>query len=141
MDSQRAREADYLHRHLFGGPAPEALREAYVQARDTLFPGDLERPAVDMVTLIERRLDPQAIELYLRLRLGGPSTLTQRIHVLLYLAELHPDHLSRFVLARPARPRAWVGLVWTGLVASYQLGKGWLQVTRHGLLPATHHAV
>lgn len=141
MDSdQRAREADYLHRHLFGGPAPAALCAAYAQALETLFPGDLERPAIDMTTLIERRLDPQAVELYLRLRLGGPSTLTQRLHVLLYLAELQPEHRSRFVLDRPARPTAWIALARAGLVTTYQLGKGWLQVTRHGLLPAAHHA-
>ncbi len=133
-------EADFLHRRILGGPAPPEIVTAYNQALRTLFPGDLPRVGVDIERIVSRELDPEAIEFYLRLRKGMPSTLTQRIHVLFYLIEPRPEYASRFALARSARWRAWLALFGTGLRMPFIIVKGWHQTTRHRLLVRQHHA-
>ncbi len=134
-------EADFLHRRLLGGPAPPEVVTAYGCALRTLFPGDLPRVQVDIKRIVTRQLDPEAIEFYLRLRNGMPSTLTQRIHVLFYLVEPRPEYDPRFALVRPARLRAWLALSWVGLRMPYLVAKGWLQVVRHRLRGSRDHVV
>lgn len=125
-------EARFLYRCLFSAAAPDGLAVAYGRALAELLPGELEVRAVDVGRVVERRLDAEAIEFYLRTQ-GGPNSLTQRLHVLFYLAELRPEMFSRFTLDAPARGRAWAVLAWSGLWTPWRWVKGWWQVRRHGL--------
>lgn len=128
-------EAEYLYRRLFGSPAPDEVIERYVWAVAQLLPGDLPRRKVDMSRVVERRLDPDAVELYLRVRHRGPNELGQRLHILLYLAELRPERFSSMTLTEPRRLRAWLGLVAIGLGLPFRLIKGWFQTARHRISP------
>jgi len=96
-DEQPGREADHIHRALFGRAAPADLQRQYVSAmRDAPVAGALPL-ALDM--LMEAGVDLEALELALRRR-QPRNALTQRFQVLCYLAEVQPANYGRFVTER-----------------------------------------
>ena len=131
------RQADYLHRRLLGRPAPDDMASEHARAVRTLFYDPTKPPLpavpVNLERLVDRNLDPEAVELYVRLR-HGTNELGRRLHVLLYLIEIHPDTFAVLTLSKSAPVRAWTSLIGAGLKLPYLVIKGFFQCRRHRLL-------
>lgn len=129
-----ALEAAALYRDLYDRPIPPDLARNYERAAAMLLPGSLPRVRVDIARIVERQLDSCAIEFYLRVRHRSLNEVGQRQHILMYLAEVHPEHRSSLHLARSSRLSCWLEL--SSLIFSQPLllAKGWLQTVRHRLL-------
>ena len=128
-----AREARYLHRAVFGGVIPEEVVERYIRAHDT-FPSartDAARRMLDVI--LSRNLDPEAIELVLRVRKGNPA-LTQKFQILCYLVEVRSAYYPRFVNQRPGAARAAVAMLVAALDSLVKLLKGWYLARRYRLV-------
>jgi hypothetical protein len=128
-----AREARYLHRAVFGGAIPEEVVERYVRAHDA-FPSvrsDAARRMLDVI--LSRNLDPEAIELVLRVRKGNPA-LTRKFQILCYLVEVRSAYYPRFVNQRPGAARAAVAMLLAALFSLVKLLKGWYLARRYGLV-------
>ena len=96
-DEELGREADHIHRALFGRAAQGDLQRQYVSAmKDAPLAGALP-PALDK--LMEAGVDLEALELALRRR-QPRNALTQRFQVLCYLAEVQPANYGHFVTER-----------------------------------------
>ena len=96
-----AREADRIHRILFGVAASEALKRRYAAAIASV-PDDVTQQGE---LLFAPGADLEAIEFALR-RKNPFNPLTQRFRVVTYLAEIEPAHFTRFVTERR---RFWAG--------------------------------
>jgi hypothetical protein len=122
-------EADYLHGALFGRQAPDEVRRQYATVMRRAWLAEV--PRCDLTTLIERRVDLEAMEAALR-RKSPVNSLTQRFHTLCYLVEVRPEYFDRFVNERPAHAAGIVTLGLHTLRALYKMVKG-------GLLLRIHH--
>jgi hypothetical protein len=117
-------EASYLHRALFGRDAPEEVQAQYASALGAAPLAEV--PRCDLARLIARGVDLEAVELALRRRTRA-NGLTQRFHVLCYLAEARPDCYAHFVNEQPRFFLGWLALAWHGARSLYKLLKGrWL---------------
>ena len=115
-------EAQMIHRALFPRrPLTDAVVARYEAARARFFADD--RYARLVAFLIERELDPEAVEYALRLR-HGPNGLTRRFQVLLTLCEVRSAYDGAFVQRRPAAAAAWGGAPLLGLRAMWKLARG-----------------
>jgi len=128
-----AREARYLHQAVFGGAIPEAVVERYIRAHDS-FPALRSEEARHMLEVVlSRNLDPEAIELALRVRKGNPA-LTRKFQVLCYLVEVRSAYYPRFVNQRPGAARAAAAMLRASLYSLGKLLKGWYLVRRYRLV-------
>ena len=115
-------EAAVLHRALFPKTAmPPGLEARYLQARDQFFANDPAAPLVAYI--VEKRLDPEAVEYVLRLRRGS-NGLTRRMQVMLTLCEVRSAYDARFVQRRSGRFLAWAGAPWLALRATFKFIRG-----------------
>src|SRR5439155_26599851 len=114
-------EANHLHRALFGGDAPEEVREQYASALQAAPLAAV--PGRDLTRLIDRGIDREALELALRRRTRA-NALTQRFQVLCYLAEARPEYYSRFVNESPRFLVGWLALALHTVRSVYKLIKG-----------------
>src|SRR5579862_729189 len=90
LDIGTLTEAAILHRALFPKTAmPASLEARYAQARERFFANDDAAPLVAQI--VERGLDPEAIEYAMRVR-GGPNGLTRRFQVMLSLCEVRSGY-------------------------------------------------
>src|SRR6266850_610748 len=126
-----AAEARYLHAALFSQPADPAIVERYLDAHRLLFPREPASPL--MTTIVERRLDAEAIEYALRRRKAGRE-LTRKLQILSYLAEVRAAYEPEFLNRTARRGRAIVALAAAALRSLWKLLKGEILVRRHGLL-------
>ncbi|MDA8021027.1 MAG: glycosyltransferase family 2 protein, partial [Thermoanaerobaculia bacterium] len=133
--AHRAVEGEYLYRQLFDSPAPADVLEMYQDAVEVLLPGTLPALRVDVSRLVRRQLDPSAVELFLRLRHRRSNDLRQRIHILLYLAELRPTPIEGTPTETSERWKAWRALSGAALRVPFEFLKGWYQTRRHRLTP------
>jgi hypothetical protein len=123
-------EARAIHRTLFGRDAPERLQQQYARA---IAPSPLaDWPRLDLERLLERGVDLEALELALR-RSHRVNALTQRFHVVCYLAEAQPENFARFINERRHPLTGWLILGWHGLRSLYKLHKGRRLMQIHGL--------
>jgi len=131
MTPDLAAEARYLHAALFSRPADPAIIERYVDAHRLLF---AHEPASSLVsTIVERRLDAEAVEYALRRRRAG-AVLTRKLQTLSYLAEVRAAYEHEFLNRRPRRVAATLALAAAALRSAWKLLKGEVLVRRHGLL-------
>ena len=127
-DALRA-EASYLHRCLFSFPVSERIVERYVQAH-----GALELATdVDVARIVERQLDAEALE-FLARRRSPSNSLTQKLRVLLYLAEIEPDYYDAFARDRGTFWSAIPTLACAPFRTAYKLLRGKWQSWRHDVL-------
>lgn len=117
-------EACFLHQAVFARPAPADLQRQYAAALEHAPLANV--PACDLTPLFERGIDIEALELVLR-RQSPVNSLTQRCHVLCYLAEARPEYYHCFVNESPRQLVGWSFLLWHVLRSMYLLMKGrWL---------------
>ena len=126
-----AAEARFLHTALFAQAVDPAVVERYVEAHRLLFAGDPPSPLV--ATIVERRLDAEAIEYALRRRNVGRE-LTRKLQILCYLAEARAAYQHEFFNRKERRARAVLALVGAALRSAWKLVKGEALVRRHGLV-------
>jgi SAM-dependent methyltransferase len=123
------KEVKYFHRAIFKTDPPSEVIERYVAANRVCFPeADLEaRRTID--TILDRRLDLEAIEFVLRLR-GRGGVLTKKIQILFYLIEVRSQYYRYFVNQREAFWPALAALLFSMMRTVYQLVKGSILVWR-----------
>lgn len=128
------READYLHRALFGREPMAMTVEHYVRAHSTL--SALAQASVAEQSLVQsvldRRLDALGVEPWLRGR-GRRHLLTAKLLLLTYLGECDGNH-PEFARSGTSIRSPWRAFLNTSLYASYRLMRGYLQLLRYGLL-------
>jgi hypothetical protein len=128
-DEQLGREADHIHRALFGRAAPADLQRQYVSAmRDA--PVVSAFPPLDR--LMEADVDLEALELALRRR-QPRNALTQRFQVVCYLAEVQPANYGRFVTERRRFLEGALTLGMHVVRSMFKLVKGRWLLHVHGL--------
>jgi hypothetical protein len=128
-----AREARYLHQAVFRGAIPEEVVERYIRAHDA-FPSvrtEAARRTLDVI--LSRNLDPEAIELALRVRKGNPA-LTQKFQILCYLVEVRSAYYPYFVNQRPGAARAAGAMLRAAMYSLGKLLKGCYLVRRYRLV-------
>jgi hypothetical protein len=115
--AELGREADRIHRILFGGAASEPLKRRYAAAIASV-PADVTQHGA---LTFDAGADLEAIEFALR-RKNPFNPLTQRFRVVAYLAEIEPAHFTHFVTERRqfwaaagALARAAVRVIYLGL--------------------------
>jgi hypothetical protein len=96
-----AREADRIHRILFGTAASEELKRRYAAAIASV-PADVTQNGA---LVFKPGANLEAIEFALR-RINAFNPLTQRFRVVSYLAEIEPAHFTHFITERR---RFWAG--------------------------------
>jgi hypothetical protein len=126
-----AAEARYLHAALFAQEVDPAIVGRYVDAHRRLFAGEPPSPLVE--TIIERRLDAEAIEYALRRRKAGRE-LTRKFQILCYLAEARAAYQHEFFNRKERRGGAILALVAAAMRSAWKLVKGEALARRHGLL-------
>lgn len=124
-------EAAHLHRCLFRRPLDERIAARYVRAHDHV---QFAR-GVDVTRIVERRLDAEAIEYWLRRRQPA-NALTQKLRTLLYLLEIEAPYYRHFVRDRGTLLGSLPWLLLAPPRSFYKLVKGALLVRRHGLIEA-----
>lgn len=120
------READWLHRCVFGNEVPPRVADRYVAAHAHL--GIVQ--GVDVARIVERRLDAEAIEFWLRRR-RPDNALTQKLRTLLYLVEIEADYYPLFVRHQGS---LWSSLPWLVLCplrSAFKLCRGHWLARRH----------
>jgi hypothetical protein len=122
-------EARWLYGAIFGGQPSHDIENAYVSAHSFFCRADNASPLVR--TVVQRRLDVEAIELALRHR---NPVLTRKCRMLVYLAESAPADYPRFVSTKPLPVLAWVLLAGAAAGAAIKLLKGRWLVWRHRLV-------
>ncbi|HTM08805.1 MAG TPA: hypothetical protein VL754_10480 [Verrucomicrobiae bacterium] len=123
-----AREADLIHRILFGADAPEALKRRYADALKSAPDG---ADALDGA-LFERNGDLEAIEFALR-RKNPSNALTRRFRIMCYLAEVEAEYFAHFVAERNQFSAGVGALLRAGMRAVYLGMKGAYLARRYGL--------
>lgn len=121
-----AAEARHLHGCLFTRPVPERVVERYVQAHAHLSLA----VDVDVRRIVERRLDAEALEFFLRRRRPA-NALTQKLRTLLYLLEIEGPYYGEFVRDRGTALGSVPWLLLAPLRSGYKLLKGALLARRH----------
>ena len=125
-DRELREEARHFHAALFREEIPAELEERYVLAHRHYC---REQPdEVDIATIVARKLDVEALELVLRKK---RQTLTRKLRLLVYLAEVRPSHYRRFVNEEDRPVRAWLSLGGAVLRTAYKHVKGRLLVRRY----------
>jgi hypothetical protein len=131
-DEQLRREAAYLHAALFGRPPAGPIVDRYVAAHRAILPhADVAQQAV-VDRIVERKLDPVAVEFALRFCAPGHLAGT-KLRALAYLAETGEGYFETFVSTRASRVRAWTALALALPRSACLLAKGYLLVRRFRL--------
>jgi hypothetical protein len=128
-DRELREEARRFHAALFGEEVPAELEEAYVRAHRYYCREQTDE--VDIATIVARKLDVEALELVLRRK---RPTLTRKLRLLLYLAEVRPSCYRRFVNEDDRPLRAWLSLGGAVLRTGFKYFKGRFLLRRHRLV-------
>jgi hypothetical protein len=131
-------EVDFIFSKIFGANAQPASRVAYGKFHIIYGPSLLARKRVDMVKVVSRGLDLEAVEFFLRTRYPG-NQLTCKVWACTYLYEAQEGRLPR--RRGPAQTDRMTGaiscllmLTWFGLRSAVHWLKGAFQTYRHELL-------
>lgn len=127
------REAAVLHQVLFRQPISPELAQQYASACSSLLTQASTTQQNSIVALAEKSVDLEAVELALRRR-NPNNSLTQRFHVLMYLAEGRSSHFQYYVNKQDSFCRAFFSLSSACIRSFYKLLKGAWQVRHHSVL-------
>jgi hypothetical protein len=122
-------EGRYLFESLFKEAPTQFILDQYHRA-STLLPVDEDEVSVNLATIVNRGLDPEAIEFALRRR---KNSLTRKLRTLTYLAEVDDRHLHRFLGHETNRLRAWCALLTHLPRSGYKLVKGKVLLARYSV--------
>ena len=122
------REAGYFHFYFFRRLAPPIVVERYVAANQ-LCSADIDDNTSRLLeSIVNRHLDVEAIELFLRLFRRNPA-LTRKIQILFYLVEVRAEYYGYFVNRHPGLARALARSVGALTGAVWKYIKGWYLVS------------
>jgi hypothetical protein len=88
---------------------------------------------VNIHKIIEKKLDVEAIEFFLRLK-NRNNLLTQKLHALTYLVEVRKDFYEDFYLEKDSFFRGFLSLVYFTLRSIFKFIKGSAQVKIYGII-------
>ena len=132
-DSPQSREARYLFTTIFRSEAPSEVITRYNAAqRNELLNGTW----INIDAIIERHLDAEAIEFASR-RLK--TILSQKMHIMCYVAESSSSLMSEFINSRSCRTRAFAELGIAGVRSAWKLVYGTYLIKRFNLLDKDSH--
>ena len=123
-------EARYFHASFFRHPLPGPVVDRYVAANQLCFPTLDSAGSRIVSTVLDRRLDAEAVELALRLRKGS-RVLTRKIQILFYLVEVRSEYYADFINQVPGLWRAIVRLLGSVLRTAWKAAKGLYLVWRY----------
>jgi hypothetical protein len=126
-------EAAFFHHCLFRSPIPEVVARRYASAHDSCLGQSLPMQQIRTETIVQRRLDVEAIELALRLR-HRQNVLTVKLHILCYLCEPHAAYADIFVNRRAGTLRALGSLSCQSLRSIWKLIRGTYLIGRFDVL-------
>lgn len=126
-------EARYLHSFLFAVPITPQIESQYAAAHSHVFSGVSVVLGVDVQRMIALRLDAEALELALRRR-NPKNTLTQKFHILVYLAEVRRDYYHEFFLEEAQPLLALAQLSFHTVRTAWKLVKGKYLLGRHSVV-------
>ena len=124
------REAHHFHTLFFRRPLPGPVVERYVAANQLCFPAVDSKTRELVATIVERRLDAEAIELALRLRKGN-RILTRKIQILFYLVEVRSEYYGYFINQVPGWWRGVFRLLAAVARTGWKCAKGLFLVWRY----------
>lgn len=127
-DSPDSREAHYLFNAMFRSEAPPEVVTRYLEAQKAL---TLNGTWIDIDTILQKKLDVEAIEFASRRR---KTILSQKMHMMCFVAEQSPSLLPHFINKRTIRLHAFVELGVAGIRSAWKLLYGVYLVRRHHLL-------
>lgn len=127
-DSPHSREANYLFSAMFRSEAPPEVVNRYLEAQKAI---SLNGTWIDIKTILEKKLDVEAIEFASRRR---KTILSQKMYIMCFVAEQSPCLLAHFINKRTCRLRAFVELGVAGVRSAWKLLYGVYLVRRYQLL-------
>ena len=122
-----SREAEVFHQVIFGRPAPQDIREAFVSANKLLLTNVSNMTPVRIDVILQRSLDVEAIEFALRRR-DPQNLLTKKLLILCYLTEPRSAYFSAFVNEEHQPVKAFIKLSFATFRSVYKLLKGHLLI-------------
>ena len=126
-----AEEARYFHAAFFQGLPPTEVVDRYIEANRHCFPSIDERQERAIRTIIEQRLDVEAVEFALR---PTNPILSRKIQILFFLLEVRARYYGVFVNCGAGAARAWRELLTSLVRAVWKRVKGAYLVRRYGLI-------
>ena len=127
------REAEVFHQAIFGRPAPEDIREAFVAANNILLKEAGKAPSVRIDLILKRSLDVEAIEFALRRR-NPQNLLTKKLLILCYLTESRSAYFATFVNEQYRPVRSFIKLSFATFRSVYKLVKGQCLIRMYGIV-------
>lgn len=127
-----ADEARYLHGHFFEGGPDQVVVDRYVEACNRILGEEPSDCSPMMQTVMENHLDPEALEIALRLK--GQRLLTQKVQILFFLVEVRQEYFPYFFNTASHRGRGIWLLLKSLILGSFKIVKGRLAARRHGLV-------
>ena len=131
--SESSREARFLFKTIFGSEPPTEVIERYNSAQR---PSLVNGTWINIEEIIKRRLDAEAVEFASRRR---RTILSQKMHIMCYVAEACPALLSDFINTRSSRLGAFAKLGIEGLRSAWKLVYGTYLIKRFKLFTRRSH--
>lgn len=127
------KEAEVFHQAIFGRPAPNDIREAFVSANNILLKDASEVPAVRIDLILQWSLDVEAIEFALRRR-HPQNLLTKKLLILCYLTESRGAYFTTFINEQYRPVRSFIKLSFATFRSVYKLVKGQCLIRMYGIV-------
>jgi len=105
--------------------------DRYVEACNRVLGEEQSDCSAVMKTIMENRLDPEALEIALRLK--GQRLLTRKIQILFFLVEVRQEYYPYFFNTASHRGRGIWLLLKSLIMSGFKLLKGRLAARMHGL--------
>lgn len=126
-------EFEYLYRSVFSGSCDQDVLERCGEANKLLLESGnsamLPTLKVDVSLIVSKKLDVEAIEYYLR-RSRGLNTLSQKLHILMYVTESNVKYYDTFINESESFLKAVVLLSIYSFRSLYKLAKGFYLTRR-----------
>jgi hypothetical protein len=131
--SESSREARFFFKAIFGSEPPAEVIERYNAAQK---PSLVNGTWINVEEIVKRRLDAEAVEFASRRR---KTILSQKIHILCYVAEASPSLLPNFISTRSSRIQAFAKLGIEGVRSTWKLAYGTYLIKRFKLFTRLSH--
>jgi hypothetical protein len=131
--SEISGEARFLFKTIFGSEPPAVVLERYNAAQR---PSLINGTWINVDKIVKRRLDAEAVELASRRR---KTILSQKMHIMCYVAEASPSLLPNFISTRSSRIQAFAKLGIEGVRSAWKLAYGTYLIKRFKLFTRLSH--
>ena len=130
-ESMHRHEADRVYRALFGAPAPDVLKQRFVEPSKRLNAGTVIRDVERYYQAVEHAADLEALELACRWS-GRFPLISAKFRLVVYLAETLPENQRHFVNTRDSFMRGLFVVSFTVVRSAFKFVRGWLLMRSFG---------